>query len=257
MTDCAETTWRDSFASVLEPDRHIWEPPAVGVCQDPSEVYWQTKGTSAAEAENPVHRPEYDLLIRTLPSPVDTRRSWGVLIHQVARVSSVPDENAINEHRLQVLKCDFSDRLVSTILDQDFEYGFLSDADRVVAEQMKVNACVTKQWLNDLFVTHFGNAPVLVGLLRVISRLDYCTIRPEGLLMTLAALKHKNAEVRECAVRAVEAWGTYEALSSLKHLHVQEAWLQEYIAAVVGNLEEAERVAARSEDQPRQMGTPS
>ena len=81
-----------------------------------------------------------------------------------------------------------------------------------------------------------NNIPVLLGVLRIIARLDYQEVIPEGRAMASMAVSHKDTEVQECGVRAFESWGTVECLMDLETVKVSTKWLQEYIDEVVLDL---------------------
>ena len=82
-------------------------------------------------------------------------------------------ENELNGRRLADLRKRWSHELIALILDEDFEYGFNTRADLMVRSQMEKNAMATKDWLNALFLEHFSEIPILLGILRIIARFDY------------------------------------------------------------------------------------
>ncbi len=100
------------------------------------------------------------------------------------------------------------------------------------------NEAVTKEWLNSVYIEHFPDTDVVIGLLQVISHLQYSEIYPQGPAMALAAFSHANSEVRECGIRAFENWGTIESLKVLRHVECPESWMQEYLSQVIHDLEE-------------------
>lgn len=157
---------------------------------------------------------------------------------------SLVDENYLNQRRLLKLKGQFTPRLLSLILDSDFEYGIESEVDVFVRNQMKENSLATKSWLNDIFVENFSNPVILVGILRIVSRLPYYEIFPEGQMMATTALAHSDIEVMECGVRAFENWNNLHSLKILENLQVAPSWLQEYINTVVEYLRKEHHVPA-------------
>jgi hypothetical protein len=118
----------------------------------------------------------------------------------------------------------------------------------LLRNQMQLNSLATKAWLNSIFVENFANPPILVGLLRIIARIDYTDIYPEGQTMAVAALTHKNNEVQECGVRAFESWGSLSDLEILENLKVSTEWLREYIDEVVSDLRKEYNVTVHKED---------
>ena len=146
-------------------------------------------------------------------------------------------ENYINKDRLDTLKENFTRELITLIREEEFEYGLDTRADILVRKKMEQNALVTKEWLSTLFIENFNNTRILLGVLIIISRFDYFRIYPEGQVMATAALSHKDPEIQECCVRAFENWGNTNSLRILKNLKVPTKWLQEYINAVIDDLE--------------------
>lgn len=146
-------------------------------------------------------------------------------------------ENYINKERLDTLKENFTRELITLIREEEFEYGLDTRADILVRKKMEQNALATKEWLSTLFIESFNNTRILLGVLIIISRFDYFIIYPEGQLMATAALLHKDPEIQECGVRAFENWGNRHSLRILKNLKVPTKWLQEYINAVIDDLE--------------------
>jgi len=166
-----------------------------------------------------------------------------------ATTEGLVDENFVNEERLKRLKKQFTRELITLIVDEDFEYGVDTKADALVRSQMRLNALATKSWLNGIFVENFSNIPVLLGILRVVARLDYSELYPESHIMAVAALSYKNnVEVQECGVRAFESWGTVQSLKILENLKVSTQWLQEYIDEVVSDLRKEYNVSTRQEN---------
>ena len=140
------------------------------------------------------------------------------------------EEQLLKEKRL------FANELISLIRNEAFEYGIDTKADALVRRYMELNPLLTKEWINAIFVDNFADVFILVGLLRIIARLDYTEIFPQGQTMAVAALSHKNTEVKDCGIRAFESWGTIESLKILGNLTVGIRWLQEYIDDVVSDL---------------------
>jgi len=173
----------------------------------------------------------------TLPSASSVEKlvnEQTLLEETIASVSSV--ENLINRRRLVQFR-RFTRKLIETILEQDFEYGYDSEADKLVRENMKKNEAATKAWLNEIFYDNFDIPPVVIGILQVISHIEYSDIKPEGPTIAMAALSHQDSEVKECAIRAFENWATPDSLLILRQLDNLEDWLQEYLEQVICDLE--------------------
>jgi len=152
-------------------------------------------------------------------------------------ISSGFDENVINKKRSLQLEKEFTQKLLHYLREDEFEYGFENRADLLVKNQMKNNLLATKEWLNKIYVNNFKNPEILIGILRLVARIDIDEISPEGKTMAIAALAHKNLEVQECGIRAFESWGTLDSLDILHNVKVQSEWLQDYLLQVIENIE--------------------
>lgn len=157
--------------------------------------------------------------------------------------SSDSNENIINKKRTLQLERDFTNRLLHYFVEDEFEYGFENRADLLVNQQLKQNALATKEWLNKIYVTNFNNPNILVGVLRLIARIEVDDISPVGKTMAIAALTHKNIEVQECGIRAFEAWATSDSIEILKNLKVSPKWLQNYLDKVIANIQQKYAIA--------------
>jgi len=148
------------------------------------------------------------------------------------------DENKMNELRLAGFH-QLSDSLLRLIGDTDFEYGFESEAERFIRKCLSINAVQTRDWLNQIFIDRFDEPWAALGILQAIAHLELFEIKPQGPTMALAALKHEDAEVRECGIRAFEQWGGPESLKMLHSISKpEEDWLSDYYIQVVRDLED-------------------
>jgi len=139
----------------------------------------------------------------------------------------------------------FIQELIFLIQNEEFEYGVDTRADALVRRYIELYPFRTRGWINEAYIRYFTkNIPIIVGLLRVIARLDYEEICPQGQMMAMAALSHKDTEVKDCGVRAFESWGTLESLTVLEALHVSPQWLQKYVERVIFYLREEHKASA-------------
>lgn len=153
--------------------------------------------------------------------------------------SSQPSSSStiiVEKHQSLFPDSTTTEKLLVALRNEDFEFGFTSYSESIVEEQLVLNKLATRNWLNELFVSHFGETKILVGLLHIISRFSELEMHPQGPTMALAALSHRHDEVQELAVRAFEHWGSLKSLEVLKHVHVGTGWLQKYINQVVEDL---------------------
>lgn len=165
---------------------------------------------------------------------------FSTLFHMIdfSESSEIEWEEILNKRRFKQLKKKHSKELLRIIFEQNFDYGFDSSADLFIRKFLKQNSVVTKEWLNSLFLEYFNDSRVVIGLLQIISHLDYLEIYPQGPTMALAALSHIDSEVKECGIRAFENWETLDSLKVLRTISYPEKWLQEYVDQVIADLEE-------------------
>jgi hypothetical protein len=155
----------------------------------------------------------------------------------IIRDNDTSIENMVNNNRISILE-GFTERFISTILEENFEYGIASKAHVLVKEQMRINAGATKEWLNGIYVKNFheNNIRILIGILQVISRFREEELHPTGQTMALASLSHKEEVVQETAIRVFESWGGKDSLKTLENVSVSSSWVKEYLNEVISDL---------------------
>lgn len=146
------------------------------------------------------------------------------------------DENAINAIRMRHTE-RFTPQFLALVAETELEYGYSSPLDDFLRERLNENASVAKEWLTGLFLNHIADIRITTGILRTIAHLDYEEIAPNGLVIAMAALSDRRADVRECGIRAFENWATLQALDALKTRKCPEKWMQNYVNRVIANLE--------------------
>ncbi|CAD5246132.1 MULTISPECIES: hypothetical protein [unclassified Imperialibacter] len=150
---------------------------------------------------------------------------------------SSSSENKINLERQEVLKSKFTKDLSKCLEEEEFEFGYKSKSESIIKKQFEINALVTKNWLNEIFIENFQNEKILIGLLRILGRFSEEIIFPQGQTMALAALMHKNDEIKELGIRAFENWNSQTSLQVLKNIEVEVKWLKDYLSQVIKDLE--------------------
>jgi len=146
-------------------------------------------------------------------------------------------ENDINNSREYFLNKNLSPELINLINEEDFEFGFISRSEELINNQLEINDLATRNWLNELFISNFNNDGILIGLLRIIGRFDQEIIFPQGQTMALAALSHRNDEIKELGIRAFENWASENSIEVLKNTNIELDWLNKYKNEVISDLE--------------------
>lgn len=199
-----------------------------------TELYRITSAQSGSSEAKP--KPREMSVVQCVVGTEDGKPPIGEII--ITASSGFTNENRLNAQRMQRFKADFSARLLQLLREQDFEYGVDTPADELVRTCFHENESVAKQWLNQLFVENYSDQAVLIGILRVLSHLEYEEVAPQGPTIALAALANAIAEVRECGIRAFENWGTLQSLRVLKNVKCAEEWLDDYLQQVIADLTE-------------------
>lgn len=146
-------------------------------------------------------------------------------------------ENQINESRSFLLNTNTLDFL-KLIKEEDFEFGYISRSEQLLRTNLNKNALATRNWLNEIFIKYFSDHQVIVGILRIISRFEPKEVFPQGQTIALAALSHRNSEIKELGIRAFEQWSSQESLNILREVEVDKPWLKEYLSNVIQDLSE-------------------
>ena len=147
-------------------------------------------------------------------------------------------ENKQNDARLVKFSKDLTPKFLDHIENENFEFGYISKSETLIRVHLKINALATRNWLNGLFIEHFNNDKIIIGILRIIGRFSEAEIFPQGQTIALAALNHKNAEIKELGIRAFENWCSLNSLRVLKSLDIDQDWLNAYLQDVISDLEE-------------------
>ncbi len=202
--------------------------------------YLADETVSLAEAESDVQPTRIASLSRILECDSSASAPDSDLLPAVEfdaeGTSSI--ENRLNRERMKKYRSEFEAAFLEVLRESDFEYGFESLADTFLARRLDENESVTREWLNDIFVRRFTEAAVASGILRVIAHMEYAKIYPEGVTIAIAALTHKNVEVREGGVRAFESWEIPEHVQLLRSVDFDDEWLREYCRRVADEIEE-------------------
>ena len=147
------------------------------------------------------------------------------------------DEIYRNEVNRDEFDVEVTEEFIKMINDDDFESGFISNSERYVSKLLQEKPNTTKQLLNDLFLSNYGDKHFTAGILHILSHMEYFKVYPQAQTMALAGLQHESAEVREYAIRAFENWDDSKSLTYLRHIKCKEEWMQEYLNQVVQYLE--------------------
>jgi len=185
--------------------------------------------------KKPKQKSQFDFFINE-SNVTDHNFIYELITSTIDTTSS--SENKINGNREEYFRKNITPKFLSLIKEEEFEFGFISRSEELIKGQLQINALATRNWLNEIFINHFDDEIVLIGLLRIISRFDENIIFPQGQTIALAVLSHSNDEIKELGIRAFEKWCSVDSLNILKKLNLNSSWLQEYVNEVITDLEE-------------------
>lgn len=142
----------------------------------------------------------------------------------------IPDQN---DRRYESFRIKF----VSLLLDDPLEDGITHPAEQVIEESLSYDVSETCDWLSTALVDYYDTRPSIgAAILRCIGRLEFAQVGDWGMRVADDALQHHDIEVREAAIRALEAWGGTEAVEMLSNHSDSEDWLNDYTQQVILDL---------------------
>lgn len=132
------------------------------------------------------------------------------------------------------------DKIYSVLLAEDAVNGeVLSIEDYVIETIENINdEDVITSWFNKLYFDAMESPIIKIGILHVLSHIDYKKIYPVGQMIALAGLTDPDDEVIEFSIKAFENWQDKQCVRLLKGRQLKKAWLQEYLNYVIAHLEE-------------------
>ena len=152
-------------------------------------------------------------------------------------IKSLSEPGISVPHQPENRNVQFRSKLIATLLDESIEDGVTHPAEGLIDEALRADSSDCQNRLSQVLVEYYPNRPALcASIIRCIRRLDYVRVRGWGLRVVDDAMQNRDTEVREAAIRALEAWGGPEALDMLRRHKDAEAWLDEYVQQVIVDL---------------------
>lgn len=128
--------------------------------------------------------------------------------------------------------------LLNLIRHEDFEFGESSPSIELIETHLANRKYVTLDWFDSLYTQYYGSDEnVFIGLLRIVEFIGK-DMYPLGKTMAIAAIAHKNDEIKELGLRILEADCSVETLCILKNLDVIAPWLLAYVKHIISDFEQ-------------------
>jgi hypothetical protein len=128
---------------------------------------------------------------------------------------------------------------LEALFQRPIEDGVTHPAEAEVRAWLDADRSAACDWLSRA-IRKERNSPAMI--IRIIGRQDFKLAGQWGLCVADEGLQHSDAEIREAAVRALEAWGGSDALSILRRHNDSEPWLNDYVRQVVRDLSKPGRI---------------
>ena len=133
---------------------------------------------------------------------------------------------------------NFSLELFDAILNNNFEFGVESGADKLFNIYHEKYGVLAVNWLMKLFITNLFHLNIILGILLLLSRQKLSDIGYQGQMMLISATYKFNndLQIQEAIIRCIENWESFELIHILDELHPNEKWLNDYKLAVIEDL---------------------
>lgn len=133
----------------------------------------------------------------------------------------------------------FVSQILSAIDMEPVEDGLKHPAEIFIKTAIVNHEKLTIEWLNNLVLCE-SNASLIASILKCVGRLELDLCKGWGFDLINKALQHRDTEVRDAAVQALELWGNSNSIRLLKEhfKHEKILWLKEYVKKIIDDLEE-------------------
>lgn len=138
------------------------------------------------------------------------------------------------------VKIDLYSVLSSVLEDEVFESGIINHSEEIFLKEFGEDELGALNAICRLFMDNIANTGRklnnLIGILHMLSHLDYNKVYPSGQMLAICAINHKNNEVAEYGIKCFENWGEKDGIDKLNSIRFSSLWLQEYANEVVEEL---------------------
>jgi hypothetical protein len=133
---------------------------------------------------------------------------------------------------------EYRNSILSVIAHDEFEDGEISDSEKYMQQTMTAeNRDFILKALMKIYIERYNDEHTLLGVMEMISCKKYEEVEPDGQVMALGLLQHKNIYLRDRAIQVYEQWNSKKGIDILKELKCDQKWLQDYVDKVIMYLE--------------------
>lgn len=186
---------------------------------------------SAYESQTPANKLD---IVKSL-SPAVIHNPSDTLPSNLSSIDSSDDERAYIPVEVEAMTV-----LASMLENEEFETGVSNPSEKYFRKLLDNDTIASMNSLSTLFMSNYSTegrkVNILIGILHILSHLDYLRVYPLGQMMAICALSHKSKYVSEYGIKCFENWGHPDGIQKLNAIHFATTWLQEYAQDVIDEL---------------------
>lgn len=145
-------------------------------------------------------------------------------------------ENILNENRRKYMNSKTREFLY-LLRHSYFENGMENEASRFIDNLMEKNICVTREWINDIFIENYNNTDVAIKILYLIADYSRNDMGNNAISMAVMGLNHKDDMVKSAALKAIDHWNSIDMLPILKNIEIKTPWVENMLNIIVQQIE--------------------
>jgi len=163
---------------------------------------------------------------------------------QLDNYADINSNTCLFGNNVKLINYELQTVLSSMLESETFENGIANQSEYFFKKLFNEDRDAAINGISTLFYSNFEldgrKVSNVVGILHIISHMEYKEIYPIGQVLALAALIHDNDEVNEFAIKCFENWGNADAIAKLEAVKFSKEWLQGYANDVINELKEGE-----------------
>jgi len=175
-----------------------------------------------------------ELLKVDLENYRDTEKYWKNNFSIKNNSSSGYDEYIERKEKERYKKLE--NEFIFLINHDEIEIGSYTQVDKFLEDSLTKDNLITQNILSEIFKKHYTDISFLCKFLLLISRVPPSKIQSVGHNIAMAALNHKNDEVKEYALRVFETFADHDALDFLIESKEDIFWIQDYKEEIIEDI---------------------
>lgn len=149
-------------------------------------------------------------------------------------------ENILNENRKKEINGK-TEEFLYLLRHSYFEDGMENEVSRFLDKLMEDNMCVTREWINDIFIKKYNDSNVVIRILYLLTNYSRREMGGNAISMAIMGLSHKDDMVKSAALKVVDHWNSPDMLPLLKNIEVKTPWVEDMLNVIVQQIENASK----------------